>query len=195
MQRLVVLISGNGSNLQAIIDACRAHQLNAQIVGVISDKKTAGGLKRAEKEGIKTIVQEKIANQSREEYDQLLAKQVTDLQPDWIVLAGWMRLLTNTFLNQFSGKVINIHPALPGTFPGTKAIERALQAYKKREIGATGVMVHEVPDEGVDSGPALGMKVVQIAAHDTLETLTERMHAAEHELLISVLQKLTGEKK
>ena len=191
MQRLVVLISGNGTNLQAIIDACHAKVIHAQVVGVISDKKDAFGLKRAEKAGIKTIVQEKVVHQKRHEYDAILVQQIAELKPDWVVLAGWMRLLSNTFLKEFPHKVINIHPALPGTFPGVDAIERAFAAYKKQEIGATGVMVHEVPDEGVDSGPPLGIKVIQIQPSDTLETLTERMHTAEHELLINVLKKLT----
>lgn len=191
-QRLVVLISGNGSNLQAIIDACHAQMLNAKIVAVISNKVEAYGLQRAQQAQLKTIVQEKVSGQTRQEYDQQLAQCVADLKPDWIVLAGWMRLLSNTFLQQFSGRVINLHPALPGMFPGTNAIERALIAFQNHEITQTGIMVHEVPDEGVDSGPVLAEQIVPIYPDDTLCMLSERMHNAEHELLIKTLKELTN---
>ena len=191
MQRLVVLISGNGSNLQAIIDACQQHELNTEIVAVISNKADAFGLQRAQQADIKTIVKEKVPNQTRQEYDGELAQMVNDLKPNWIILAGWMRLLSNNFLRYFPDKVINLHPALPGLFPGTNAIERALIAFQNDEITETGIMVHEVPDEGVDSGPVLAQQVVPIYHDDTLDILSKRMHAAEHQLLITTLNKLT----
>lgn len=192
MQRLVVLISGNGSNLQAIIDACQKQVLNAKIVAAISNKSDAYGLQRARQAQLKTIVEEKTSGQARQEYDQKLAQCITDLKPDWIVLAGWMRLLSNTFLQQFPGRVINLHPALPGMFPGTNAIERAFLAFQEGKINHTGIMVHEVPDEGVDSGPVLAQQTVPIYQDDTLATLSERVHNAEHELLITTLKKLTN---
>jgi phosphoribosylglycinamide formyltransferase-1 len=193
MQRLVVLISGNGSNLQAIIDACQQQEINAEIVTIISNKSDAYGLQRAQQANIKTIVQEKISGQTRQEYDQELAQLINDLKPNWIVLAGWMRLLSNKFLQCFPGKVINLHPALPGMFPGVNAIERALIAFQNGEITQTGIMVHQVPDEGVDSGPVVAQQIVPIYNDDTLNTLSKRMHTAEHQLLISTLKNLTSE--
>jgi phosphoribosylglycinamide formyltransferase 1 len=192
VKKLVVLISGNGSNLQAIIDACAQRTINAEVIAVISNKKEAYGLQRAQQATIKTIIKEKTAAQSRQEYDQELAHMVAELKPDYIVLAGWMRILTHHFLSQFTDKTINLHPALPGMFPGVNAIERALIAYQNGEITQTGVMVHRVPDEGVDSGPVLAQQVVPIYNDDTLNTLSERVHQAEHTLLISTLKILTA---
>ena len=190
MKKLVVLISGNGSNLQAIIDACHSGELAANIVCVISNKSNAYGLERARKNSIPTFIKEKTSNQTREQYDAELAELILTYQADLIVLAGWMRLLSNAFLQRFSHKVINLHPALPGTFPGINAIEKAFNAYQCGDIQQTGVMVHYVPDEGVDDGPVIAQKVVSINPDDTLATLAERVHQAEHELLIDVLKKI-----
>jgi formyltetrahydrofolate-dependent phosphoribosylglycinamide formyltransferase len=123
----------------------------------------------------------------RRAYDEKLAQAVLAYQPDWVVLAGWMRLLSSAFLRQFPGRVINLHPALPGAFPGTHAIERALEAHHRGEITHTGVMVHLVPDEGVDSGPVLAQTMVPINPEDVLETLEARIHLAEHDLLVQTL--------
>lgn len=188
--RLVVLISGNGSNLQAIIDAIQAGHLPADISLVISNKKDAYGLERARLAGIATQVLPKYKEQSREAYDVQLAEFVKEQNPDWVVLAGWMRLLSMPFLQHFPNRVVNLHPALPGTFPGTHAIERAYQAFQDGEIQETGVMVHLVPDEGVDAGPVLAQAQVQISPQDTLEVLEKRIHAVEHKLLVDTLNKL-----
>jgi phosphoribosylglycinamide formyltransferase-1 len=188
--RLVVLISGNGSNLQAIMDACSVGELNAKIVAVVANKATAFGLERARKAGIPALIKTKLPEQDRHLYDKELADMIVHYQPDWIVLAGWMRVLSADFLNQFPQRVINLHPALPDLFPGINAIDRAFAAYQKGEIKHTGVMVHLVPDEGVDCGPVLGQVNVSIYADDTLEMLTTRVHTAEHKLLIETLRKL-----
>src|SRR5919108_1062034 len=153
---LVVLISGNGSNLQAILDACSSGELDAKVVCVISNKADAYGLVRAKNAGVEAIYFPKQENESRREYDARLANEVTSKQTDYIILAGWMRILTSAFLDHFLNRVINLHPALPNTFPGTHAIERAFEAYQRGEITHTGVMVHLVPDEGVDNGPVIG---------------------------------------
>ncbi len=192
--RLVVLISGNGSNLQAILDACQQGQLNAQVVAVFSNKPEAYGLERARKANIPAITFPKPKEQERRAYDAALAAAVSQYQPDWVILAGWMRLLSNEFLCSFPNRVINLHPALPGCFPGTHAIERALTAYQQGQIQHTGVMVHLVPDEGVDNGPVLAQVVVPISPQDSLASLEERVHAAEHRLLVQVLQTLTTPK-
>ncbi len=193
LARLVVLISGNGSNLQAILDACANGRLPAQVVAVISNKRDAYGLQRAAQAGVPTLVLPRPKAQDRAEYDAQLADQVAAFQPEWIVLAGWMRLLTNAFLSRFSGKVINLHPALPGTFPGTHAIQRAYEAYQAGQIRHTGVMVHLVPDEGVDDGPLLASVQVPIHPTDSLETLEVRIHTAEHDLLVETLARVLQE--
>jgi formyltetrahydrofolate-dependent phosphoribosylglycinamide formyltransferase len=186
---LVVLISGNGTNLQAILDACKSSSLPAQVTAVISNKSDAYGLERARSAGVPAVAQPKAKEQDRREYDSLLADVVAHYKADWVILAGWMRVLSSNFLNRFPNRVINLHPALPGTFPGTHAIERAFEAYGRGEIRATGVMVHLVPDEGVDSGPVLAQEEVPIHADDTLETLEMRVHDVEHRLLVNAIRK------
>jgi len=192
--RLVVLISGNGSNLQAILDACASGELDARVVAVISNKAEAYGLVRAKSVGVEAIHFAKKENESRREYDARLAALVVAFLPDYVILAGWMRILTAAFLNLFPNKVINLHPALPGKFPGTHAIERALAAYQQGEIESTGVMVHLVPDEGVDNGPVLATEIVPIEKSDTLETLETRVHQTEHRLLVNALQSIIAVK-
>ena len=188
--RLVVLISGHGSNLQALLDACASGELNAAVVAVISNRSEAFGLERARQTGIPALVLTKLKDQDRNTYDARLADLVLAYQPDWVVLAGWMRLLSMSFLSHFPNRVVNLHPALPGAFPGTEAIARAFEAYQRGEIQSTGVMTHLVPDEGVDAGPVLAQIELPITPQDTLETLSERVHQAEHQLLVQTLQQL-----
>ena len=188
--RLVVLISGSGSNLQAILDASTTARLHAQVVAVISNRQDAYGLQRAEQAGVPAVVKSKPKAQDRLEYDAQLAALVTSYQPDWVILAGWMRLLSASFLNHFPNRVINLHPALPGTFPGTHAIQRAYEAFQNGQIQHTGVMIHLVPDAGVDDGPLLAQEEVPIIAGETLEQLESRIHLVEHRLLVSTLQQV-----
>lgn len=186
--RLVVLISGNGSNLQALIDAAEDGRLPAQIAAVVCNRPEAHGLRRAERHGIPAIVLPQSA--PRATYDARLAERVASFRPDWVVLAGWMRVLTMNFLRHFPGRVVNLHPALPGQFPGVRAIERALAAARRGEIDGTGVMVHLVPDEGVDSGPTLASQAVPICPDDDLAALEQRIHAVEHQLLVETMRGL-----
>lgn len=192
--RLAVLISGNGSNLQAIIDAIRMKALDAEIVVVVSNRKNAFGLVRAEKAGIPTryfpLKPYTDAGRSRSEYDADLAQLVAEYRPDWVVLAGWMHILSKAFLDHFPYRVVNLHPALPGQFPGAHAIADAFAAFQRGEIKQTGCMVHLVPDEAVDAGPVIGVAEVPIYRTDTLEMLTERMHQTEHRLIVQSLQRL-----
>jgi formyltetrahydrofolate-dependent phosphoribosylglycinamide formyltransferase len=187
---LVVLISGFGSNLQAILDAARLGTLPTRVCAVVSNKADAYGLERARLAGLPAIVHVYKKGQERTDYDRRLADIVASYRPDWVVLAGWMRILSPAFLERFPNRVVNLHPALPGMFPGTHAIERALEAYSSGQIGYTGVMVHLVPDEGVDNGPVLNQRVVPILPEDTLETLEARVHQVEHTLLIDTLKSL-----
>jgi phosphoribosylglycinamide formyltransferase-1 len=165
-----------------------AGELDAKVVSVISNKADAYGFVRAKNAGVEAIHFAKLANETRQEYDKRLADYVTTKQPDYIILAGWMRILSSSFLSSFPNRVINLHPALPGTFPGTHAIERAYEAYQRGEITYTGVMVHLVPDEGVDNGPVLGLQEVTFRQDESLEQFEARMHAIEHELLINTLK-------
>jgi formyltetrahydrofolate-dependent phosphoribosylglycinamide formyltransferase len=196
--RLAVLISGNGSNLQAIIDATRTGRLDAQVVVVVSNRKDAFGLIRAEQASIPTryhpLKPYRDRGQNRQVYDADLADLLAAFKPEWIVLAGWMHIFSNAFLSRFPDRVINLHPALPGQFPGAHAIADAFVAYRRHEIEHTGIMVHLVPDERVDEGPVLATRVVPILPQDSEETLAARIHAAEHTLLVDTLQALiTGE--
>jgi phosphoribosylglycinamide formyltransferase-1 len=190
ISNLVVLISGHGSNLQAILDACASGELNARVVAVIANTSAAFGLERARRSNIPALAKPKSIDQDRRAYDAELADLAASFQPDWIVLAGWMRVLSSAFLDRFPQRVINLHPALPGTFPGTHAIERAYEAFQRGEIDRTGVMVHLVPDEGVDNGPVLAQAEVLIQPADTLESLEARIHQTEHHLLIATLRRL-----
>ena len=146
----------------------------------MSDRADACALVRAGAAGVPAVHVGRHPGEARADYDARLADVVAGFGPDLVVLAGWMRILTMSFLGWFPDRVVNLHPALPGELPGTHAIERAWQEALAGERTATGVMVHLVPDEGVDDGPVLGTATVPIHPDDTLETLTARVHAAEH---------------
>ncbi|MCB0084667.1 MAG: phosphoribosylglycinamide formyltransferase [Caldilineaceae bacterium] len=192
--RLAVFVSGNGSNLQAIIDAIRARLLEAEVVLVVSNRKAAFGLERAQKAGIPTLYfplkPYRDADRSRAEYDADLAQKVRAYKPDYIVLAGWMHIFSNNFVKHFPYRIVNLHPALPGQFPGKDSIAEAFAAYQRGEIKKTGIMMHLAPDERVDAGPVLATVEVPIYPSDTLEMLQNRMHQAEHRLLIQTLDRL-----
>jgi phosphoribosylglycinamide formyltransferase 1 len=193
--RLVVLASGAGTNLQAILDASASGELNAEVVGVFSDQRSAFALERAQNARVQTVMVHPAPEigESRRDWDDQLANLVSASNPDWVVLAGFMRLLSSAFLDRFSGRVINLHPALPGELPGTRSIERAYREFQEGLRSDTGVMVHLVPDEGVDDGPLLTSVTVPIFPTDSLETLSDRMHTAERQLLISTLQTLVSQ--
>lgn len=182
--KLVVLVSGNGSNLQAVIDACAAGRLEAEVVAVVSNVAGVYALERAEAAGIPTVVATH-KGRERAAYDAELAALVAGYEPDLVVLAGWNRLLTSKFLSQHT--TINLHPAQPGAFPGLGAIEAAYEAWRAGTVDAGGVMVHHVPDEGVDDGPVILWEPVPFEPGDTLARFTERVHATEHRLLVAAI--------
>jgi formyltetrahydrofolate-dependent phosphoribosylglycinamide formyltransferase len=188
--RLVVLISGSGSNLQALLDAAAAATLPAEVVGVVSNRKDAYGLVRAREAGVPTVYfpykPYRESGRSRQTYDADLAAEVAAFRPDFVVLAGWMHILSAAFLDRFPNRVLNLHPALPGTFVGTHAIERAYDAYRRGEITHSGCMVHLAIPE-VDAGPVVGSAVVPFYPTDSLETFETRMHTAEHALLVEAV--------
>jgi phosphoribosylglycinamide formyltransferase-1 len=160
------------------------------VVAVVSDRADARALIRAAEAGIPAVHLGRHADESRTSYDARLAEVVVAHEPDFVVLAGWMRLLSMSFLRHFSNRVVNLHPALPGELPGTRAIERAWHEALAGERTVTGVMVHLVPDEGVDDGPLLASRSVPIRPDDTLDTLAARIHDVEHELLVDTLATL-----
>ena len=190
MKRLAVLISGNGSNLQAIIDQIAAGDLEAEIAVVVSNRADAYGLQRARVAGIPTevfdLAEVRAAGGDRSSYDVDLAALVSGYQPDLVVLAGWMLILGTDFLARFTPNIINLHPALPGVFPGTDAIGRAFSAYRAGEIKHTGVMVHRVIEE-VDAGTVIVQEPVPIFPDDSLEDLEERIHLVEHNLIVAAI--------
>jgi phosphoribosylglycinamide formyltransferase-1 len=195
--RLAVLASGFGSNLQAILDACASGELDAKVVAVLSDQMEAYALERAHLAGIPALYHPwhpyREKGGDRRTYDLDLAELIRSYRPALIVLAGWMRILTSAFLDHFPMQVINLHPALPGMFPGTHAIERAWEQFQKGEITHTGVMVHYVPDEGVDDGPIILQEEVPIRPTDTLESLEGRIHEVEHQLLLRAIEKVLNQ--
>lgn len=184
------MASGTGSNLQAVLDACTAGELPAEIVAVVSDNDNAYALKRAADAGVPSVHVGRHPGEERADYDSRLADVVSGFGPDLIVLAGWMRVLTNAFLGWFPNEVINLHPALPGELPGTRAVERAWHEALAGERTRTGVMVHRVPDEGVDDGPVLASVEVPINLDDTFESFQARIHAVEHRLLVDAIKTL-----
>ncbi len=195
MIKLAVLISGNGSNLQAILDAVDNGDLpGARVALVVSNRKDAYGIQRAFKYGVPVVYFPKLpytnADRPRADYDADLARIVQSFDVAWVVQAGWMHIFTDAFIRAFPNHIVNLHPALPGTFPGAHGIADAFAAYQRGEIDHTGVMVHLVPDEAVDAGPVVAQEVVPILPDDTLEDLETRIHAVEHRLLVSALRDL-----
>jgi phosphoribosylglycinamide formyltransferase-1 len=188
--RIVVLASGSGSNLQAITDACASGRINAEVVGVVTNREDAYALTRADTADVPNQSLERLDGEQREDYDARLAHVVASFDPDWIVLAGWMRLLTMNFLGCFPDQVVNLHPALPGELPGTRAIERAWDEAISGDRRTSGVMVHFVPDEGVDDGPVLASREIPIDTSGTLEAFATAVHAIEHEVLVDTLIEL-----
>jgi formyltetrahydrofolate-dependent phosphoribosylglycinamide formyltransferase len=191
--RLVLMVSGSGSNLQAIIDAIQAGDLAAEIALVVSNRSTAYALERAQNAGIPTLYfplkPYRERGLDRAHYDADLATWLSAYQPDLIVLAGWMHILSPVFLNQFDHRVINLHPALPGTFPGIDAIDRAYEAYQRGEIPHGGCMIHFVIPE-VDAGDVIAQSIVPIHPGDTLDDYETRMHEAEHRLIVDAIRRV-----
>lgn len=176
--RVAVLISGEGTNLQALIDAARANRLGADIVAVVSNRSAARGLERARTAGIEALYLGAVKGQDRADYDARLAALLAPYEPDLLVLAGFMRIFSAAFVEQYAGRMLNVHPALLPKFPGLDTHRRALEA-GERWHGAT---VHFVTAE-LDAGPAIIQYRLPVRAGDTPESLAERVHVGEHIIL------------
>ena len=181
--KLGVLISGRGSNLQAILNAVAAGQLDADVRLVVSNRKRAAGLQRASEAGVSTQVVNHRDYSTREQFDETVVAALREAGVEWVVLAGFMRIVTPVLLNAFKDRVINIHPSLLPAFPGVDAQAQAL-AYGVRVSGCT---VHLV-NEGVDNGPIIAQAAVPVFLEDTRDDLAARILEHEHRLLVKVLQ-------
>lgn len=174
--RLVVLASGSGTNLQAILDKLHGRE-GIEVVGVGSDKPAAGALERARGAGVETAVFPAADYRDRAARDEVMGDWIASREADLVVLAGYMQLLSEPFVQRFRSRVVNIHPALLPDFPGLDAIGQALAA----AVETTGVTVHFV-DEGVDTGPVIAQRKVPVAEGVRREELEAAIHAVEHEL-------------
>lgn len=184
---LAVLVSGTGSNLQAILDAIAAGTLAAEVKVVISNRAGVKALDRARAANVPALTIPHGAFPSREAFDGALVSALREAGVNWVVLAGFMRVLTPVFLNAFAGRIINIHPALLPSFPGVDAAQQALDYGVK----VTGCTVHFV-ELGVDLGKIIAQRAVPVEDGDDLSSLGARIHAAEHELFVTVLSDIAA---
>ena len=175
--RIVVLISGSGTNLQAIIDACKSNDYPGSVVGVISNKADAYGLVRASDANIEGVSLSHKDYESRESYDQALISRIDKFTPDVIVLAGFMRILTPAFVKHYQGKLLNIHPSLLPKYQGLNTHQRAIDAGDSEH----GVSVHFVTEE-LDGGPVILQAKVPVFDGDTSDELAARVHEQEHRI-------------
>lgn len=185
--RIVVLASGSGTLLQALIDARQSEVLDVAIAAVGSDVPGVMALTRAEDAGIPVFVQEPMAYATRDDWNAALTERVASFAPDWVVSAGFMRILGPEFVDAFAGRILNTHPALLPSFPGAHAVRDALA----HGVKVTGCTVHLI-DHGVDTGPIIAQRAVEVLPDDDEATLHERIKVVERELLVQTLAALTG---
>ena len=190
MARLAVFASGEGSNLQALLDACAGGALDAQVVLVVVNHRQAKAIDRARAAQVPVSVQpwstpldSATALESRRAWEQQLCETVCAAAADLVVLAGWDRLLVGPLLEDYADRIINLHPALPGVHPGMRAVERAHRAFLAGGPAQTGVMVHRVTSE-LDAGPVVAQELIPLAPGESLEQLRARVQVAEHRLLV-----------
>jgi len=184
-RRLVVLVSGGGTNLQALLDACEDPTYGARVVAVGADRDRIEGLRRAERAGIPVFVRRLADFADRASWDVALAEAVSEHRPDLVVLAGFMKLTGPAFLGRFGGRTLNTHPALCPSFPGAHAVRDAL-AYGVKTTGATLFVV----DEGVDTGPIVAQTPVPVLVGDDEATLHDRIKISERRMLVEWVGRL-----
>jgi phosphoribosylglycinamide formyltransferase-1 len=188
IMRVSVLASGEGSNLQAILDVVHKKH-DVEVVCVVSDKPGAKALERAAAVGIPFAIFQVSDFEDRAARDRAIASHLKDVGTDLVVLAGYMAILSEEFIGAFFGRIINVHPSLLPKYPGLRAIEQALEAGENQ----TGVTVHYV-DEGVDTGHVIAQELIGIGPGETAEQLAERIHVIEHRLLPEVIAQIAAER-
>ena len=181
--RIVILISGRGSNMQSIVDTIKNKQLNAEVVAVIANKADAQGVQWAQQHGLSAEVLEHTEFANRQQFDQQLALMVESYQPDYVLLAGFMRILTPEFVQRFEGRLINIHPSLLPLFPGLNTHQQALDS----ELQWHGCTVHFVTAV-LDHGPIIAQGIVPVHHDDDAQRLAARLLAIEHRVYNEVVQ-------
>ncbi|KPN17712.1 MULTISPECIES: phosphoribosylglycinamide formyltransferase [unclassified Arthrobacter] len=186
--RIVVLVSGTGSNLQAVLDAVAAGELDVEIAAVGADRNATYGIERAAAAGYETFVVNFKDYPVRADWNRALTEKVASYDPDVVLSSGFMRIVDEHFINTFEGRYVNTHPALLPSFPGAHGVRDAL-AYG---VKVTGCTVH-IADAGVDTGPILAQAAVEVLDGDTEETLHERIKVQERRLLIETLSKISKE--
>jgi phosphoribosylglycinamide formyltransferase-1 len=186
--RLVVLVSGAGTNLQALLDACASESYGARVVAVGADRDAIAALDRARAAGVATFTLRVRDFPAREDWDRALTRACADFQPDLIILAGFMKLVGPCFLAAFGGRVINTHPALLPSFPGMRGVPDALD-HGVKVSGCTVFLV----DEGTDSGPIVAQAAVPVMDDDDEASLHERIKVAERALLVDTVGRLVGD--
>ena len=183
-----MLVSGAGTNLQALLDACAAPEYGARVVAVGADRDDIEGLARADRAGVPTFVKQVSDFISRDVWDRALAETISGFEPDLVVLAGFMKLVGPELLAGFGGRVVNTHPALCPSFPGTTGPADAI-AYGVKVTGATLFVV----DDGVDTGPIVAQTVVPVEDDDDVESLHERIKVAERRMLVDSVGRIARE--
>jgi phosphoribosylglycinamide formyltransferase-1 len=183
-----VLVSGSGTNLQALLDACADPAYGVRVVAVGADRDGIAGLERAERAGVPTFVKRVKDFTTREHWDRAMAETVANFEPDLLVLAGFMKLVGSEFQARFGGRIVNTHPALSPSFPGMQGPADAL-AYGVKVAGATLFVV----DDGVDTGPIVAQVAVPVEDDDTIESLHERIKVAERRMLVDSVGRMVRE--
>ncbi|MFZ5801540.1 MAG: phosphoribosylglycinamide formyltransferase [Candidatus Omnitrophota bacterium] len=190
LPKLAIFVSGSGTNMENILRAIRAGKIPAEAALVVCDKPGAPAIAKAEKYGVRVALVDRKTFPSKEAFEAEMTRQVRESGADWLILAGFMRILSPEFVNRFPGRILNVHPSMLPAFPGAHAIRDAFEA----RVQETGVTTHFVTAE-VDAGPVILQKKVPILPGDTLEALEARVHAAEYELYPEAIRRVIANKK
>ena len=187
MKRLAIFVSGSGTNMENILRHIQEGKIQAEASLVVSDNAEAFALRRAEKFGVESVVVDRKKFDSKENFEAEIQRCLAAKKIDYVILAGFMRILSPSFVRAYRGRILNIHPALLPDFQGAHAIRDAWEA----KVRKTGVTVHFV-DEGVDTGPVILQREVPVTANDTLESLEKKIHAVEYEIYSEAIRLVLG---